>query len=102
MSTTSAAKPRGRRPRKPARTKPGKTVYAAMDAKGLDIKDVIRLARISFDAFARVVHEPDTGVLQVRTLAAVCRVLDLHLDDLAPCTAGLLRRAAPEPLAVSA
>jgi glutamate dehydrogenase/leucine dehydrogenase len=103
MSNTSASpKPRGRRPRKPARTRHGRAVYAAMDAKGLDIKDVIRLARVSFNAFGRVVHEPDTGILQVRTLVAVARVLGIPLDILAPCTAGLLLSGAPEPVSASA
>lgn len=90
MSTTTSAGPG--RPRKPARTRRGKTILAALDAAGLTLHEAAAKARISFEALCRVIHD-DPEYLQVRTVAAVCGRLGLPLDLVAPTMRKLPRAA---------
>lgn len=80
MSTTKHAG----RPRKPARTRRGKAILAAIDALGLTLSAAAERAGIGLDSLLRVIHEFDPGVLQVRTVVAVCDRLGLPLELVAP------------------
>lgn len=89
MSTKHAG-----RPRKPATTSRGQAILDALDAQGLTLLAAAAKAGIAADSLHRVVHEPDPGWLQVKTVAAVCESLGLPLELVAPC----LGKLAGKPL----
>lgn len=84
----------GGRPRKPVKNARGRAILAALEAKGLGVYAAADKAGISYDAMSRVLHEPDAGWLQVRTVVAVCEHLGLPLELVAPCLARINRQPA--------
>ena len=86
MSTTSNVG----RPRKPAKSRRGKLILAALDAQGLTLYAAAARAGVGFEALRRVIHE-DPDWLQVRTVVAVCSRPRLPLELVAPSMAKLTK-----------